>query len=313
MKNRLLLILALIGPKVVLAQTGDKCPCPDSAVIGFSPSTVKVHAGDIISLDVSVDCSCMEVIEFIEAIIASDHNFPLSFVYDQSFVDRGLPFLPAEPTSLSIFATDIAIGGSNFSAISGSKINRWIVPLLLGAAVIDTTPLEPGDYVIFVSATKEVELLELHLSGIGIGDGHETLEGYATITVVEPCLNDQDCMEDDPCDGAPVCIDSICTQLLEYDCNTNGVEDLCDLELKSSDCNLNGIPDECDIDCNDNGYPDDCDLTDGRSTDLDGDGQIDDCDNFNPIPTVSEWGLLAIAISLLILAKTTFHGKERGK
>jgi parallel beta-helix repeat protein len=49
------------------------------------------------------------------------------------------------------------------------------------------------------------------------------------------------------------------------DCNTNGVDDFCDiLSGDSGDCNSNGTPDECDIgegaskDCNSNGVPDEC-------------------------------------------------------
>ena len=49
--------------------------------------------------------------------------------------------------------------------------------------------------------------------------------------------------------------------ILESDCNTNGVEDACDIsDGASQDCNTNGLPDECE-------------------QDLDGDGLIDDCDD----------------------------------
>jgi hypothetical protein len=50
------------------------------------------------------------------------------------------------------------------------------------------------------------------------------------------------------------------------DCNTNGIEDICDiLSGASRDCNSNGVPDECDLDA-------------GTSTDLDGNGVPDECD-----------------------------------
>jgi hypothetical protein len=50
------------------------------------------------------------------------------------------------------------------------------------------------------------------------------------------------------------------------DCNTNGIEDICDiLGGASRDCNSNGIPDECDLDA-------------GTSVDLDSDGVPDECD-----------------------------------
>jgi hypothetical protein len=65
------------------------------------------------------------------------------------------------------------------------------------------------------------------------------------------------------------------------DCNANGVLDACDI-AQGGDCNANGIPDACDIaggasDCDANGVPDACQLASGASTDLDGNGVIDEC------------------------------------
>ncbi|MCP4249380.1 MAG: hypothetical protein GY778_20240 [bacterium] len=102
-------------------------------------------------------------------------------------------------------------------------------------------------------------------------------------------------------------IDVVATYVLEWDCNTNGQPDICDIgsgisldcnvnsvpdecegyadcnnnavndicELAENDCNANGVPDECDAignDCDTNGVPDDCD------PDCNGNGQADDCD-----------------------------------
>ena len=66
------------------------------------------------------------------------------------------------------------------------------------------------------------------------------------------------------------------------DCNGNGVLDSCDIAGGTPDCNLNGRPDSCDIasgtpDCNGNGRPDSCDLASGQSTDLNGNGILDEC------------------------------------
>ncbi|HKQ48848.1 MAG TPA: LamG domain-containing protein [Phycisphaerae bacterium] len=71
------------------------------------------------------------------------------------------------------------------------------------------------------------------------------------------------------------------------DCNTNGIEDACDIDCGtpggacdvagcglSEDCNTNGVPDECDpppSDCNSNGIPDSCDLA-GTNNSLSFDG-----------------------------------------
>jgi hypothetical protein len=69
-----------------------------------------------------------------------------------------------------------------------------------------------------------------------------------------------------------------------------------------ADCNDNGIPDECDLDCGATVgvgggscnvvYPG-C----GGSPDLNGNGIPDEC--VPDIPTVSEWGLVAMALLVL--------------
>jgi hypothetical protein len=63
------------------------------------------------------------------------------------------------------------------------------------------------------------------------------------------------------------------------DCNSNGIEDICDiLSGVALDCNANGVPDECDIaggtshDFDGNGVPDECD------PDCNGNGIVDGCD-----------------------------------
>ncbi len=64
-----------------------------------------------------------------------------------------------------------------------------------------------------------------------------------------------------------------------WDCNTNGTDDLLDIQAGvSADCNDNEIPDECERDCNDNGTPDACDLADGSSSDDNGDDLLDECE-----------------------------------
>jgi hypothetical protein len=93
--------------------------------------------------------------------------------------------------------------------------------------------------------------------------------------------------------------------LLE-DCNGNGIPDLEDIASGTSlDCNLNSVPDECDIaeetsfDCNANGTPDECDIAEGTSQDTNENGIPDECENI--IPTLSSWGMLIVALSLLAL------------
>ena len=122
------------------------------------------------------------------------------------------------------------------------------------------------------------------------------------------------------------------------DCNANGVPDDCDIQTGvSADCNLNDIPDECDftsgtsLDCNATTLPDECDIAAGNSPDCNAnlvpdecetlpDADLDgapDCSDLCPgvddavfapgcvgaIPAVSQWGLVVLALLLLILAK----------
>ncbi len=62
------------------------------------------------------------------------------------------------------------------------------------------------------------------------------------------------------------------------DCNDNQIPDECDiLEGTSTDLNGSGLPDECE-DCNHNGIPDDLDVSNGTSPDCNGNGVPDECD-----------------------------------
>ena len=99
----------------------------------------------------------------------------------------------------------------------------------------------------------------------------------------------------------------------DYDCNGNGISDLADLAGGTSpNCNANDIPDECEPDTDDDGYIDDCDNCPDHhnptQTDTDGDGIGDVCDPLT-IPTVSEWGLVLLA--LVILAAGTVVLRRR--
>ncbi len=75
------------------------------------------------------------------------------------------------------------------------------------------------------------------------------------------------------------------------DCNTNGIDDLCDIDCGptggtcdvamcggSLDLTGNGIPDECEPDCNNNGSSDQLDITNGTSPDCDGNVIPDECE-----------------------------------
>ncbi len=99
------------------------------------------------------------------------------------------------------------------------------------------------------------------------------------------------------------------------DCNVNGTPDDQEISGGGLDCNVNGILDACEIlqggasdggpfycatgcdpDCNRNGVPDRCDIDTQTESDADGDGLPDVCTM--GIPTVSQWGLAALALLL---------------
>ena len=75
-------------------------------------------------------------------------------------------------------------------------------------------------------------------------------------------------------------------------CSVGTCEVLLDYPEVPVDCNSNGIEDGCEVtgfgrDCNSNGVPDDCDLASGSSHDVDADGTPDECQldcNANQIP-----------------------------
>ena len=73
-------------------------------------------------------------------------------------------------------------------------------------------------------------------------------------------------------------------------------EILIDFVATDTDCNSNGIEDRCEVvmpgrDCNSNGIPDDCDLASGASHDVDAYGTPDECQvdcNANQLPDAYE-------------------------
>ncbi len=76
------------------------------------------------------------------------------------------------------------------------------------------------------------------------------------------------------CDGDGI-LDSC--EVISVDCNGNGIEDSCELENGLAlDCNVNGVPDACEafVDCDGNGLPDSCD----SQVDCNGNGVSDLCD-----------------------------------
>ncbi len=61
------------------------------------------------------------------------------------------------------------------------------------------------------------------------------------------CDEDADCNDGQFCNGNETCVTGVCQREVLDDCNCNGVDDDCDIEVATSnDCNDNATPDECE-------------------------------------------------------------------
>ncbi len=90
---------------------------------------------------------------------------------------------------------------------------------------------------------------------------------------------------------------------LDCDCQGDFIRDDCQIESGASDdCQPNGIPDECEPDGDGDGVPDDCDNCpdhlNADQMDANGNGVGDMCEA-PAVPTVSQWGLIAMALFVL--------------
>ncbi|MCP4589569.1 MAG: hypothetical protein GY842_02370 [bacterium] len=108
----------------------------------------------------------------------------------------------------------------------------------------------------------------------------------------------------DECESAADCNANLARDICDIaagtsaDCNANAIPDECDLTSGTSlDCNTNGTPDECERDCNHNDVPDDCDIAGATSPDFNVNGIPDECET--GAPTMSEWGLIIMALLFL--------------
>ncbi len=82
--------------------------------------------------------------------------------------------------------------------------------------------------------------------------------------------------------GGPDCNTNTINDACELDCDGDGIPEAC--EPSYVDCNENGEPDDCDVffgysdDCNTNGVPDECDISDITSNDCNLNGVPDECE-----------------------------------
>jgi len=131
----------------------------------------------------------------------------------------------------------------------------------------------PGDYYVhvFSGSSNAIQLYQLDIELVDAPNG--------------PCAGAIDCDDGDPCNGLEYCTNGVCLPGSIVDCNTNDIDDACDIASGySQDCNGNGIPDLCDfasgftLDCNNNGIPDSCDIASGFDPDCNGNSIPDTCD-----------------------------------
>ena len=110
-------------------------------------------------------------------------------------------------------------------------------------------------------------------------------------------------------DASDDCDDNLVPDECQPDCDGNGVADSCEIaDGTSIDCDDNLVPDECQPDCDGNGVADSCDIANGTLEDVNANGIPDACEGL--IPTVSNWGLIATALLLLVCARLYF-GRQR--
>jgi subtilisin family serine protease len=81
-----------------------------------------------------------------------------------------------------------------------------------------------------------------------LGSGRINLFNAVNTGPTPGCQSDPECDDGNNCNGVEVCNAGTCQPgALTADCNSNGVEDSCDISGGSSqDCQPNGIPDECE-------------------------------------------------------------------
>ena len=142
------------------------------------------------------------------------------------------------------------------------RSSTYLTPKLIGNDVrIDATACDPA------------ETLPQPTFGDLDGDGDADAFGVDWNTGrVGVAYQVQEVLDGD-CDGDGV-LDSC--ELEGNDCDLDGIPDDC--ELTEADCNGNGVPDSCDRDCDRDGIPDDCALASGDDTDCDENGLPDSCE-----------------------------------
>jgi hypothetical protein len=150
-----------------------------AGTVGFGDGQVIPVGTASIDMSVSVDSSSLADFDTVFMVVGSDRaDMPLSFVYAPSFVSQ-TTLTPADPVSFGVYPNDVAFGGNDFAA------PFFTAPLLVGTLTINTAALPEGTYEVFVSASRETEMIGSALSLVAKGGVNtDELAGSGTFTVV---------------------------------------------------------------------------------------------------------------------------------
>jgi hypothetical protein len=148
-------------------------------IVSFVPRTpTTVQPGETVAFDIVVSASSLPTFDTVFMLVGSDSQVGFQFSYDRDFFPP-LYDWPTKPTSFGVFASDIAFGGNRFADPA------FATPLLVGVLRVDTSGTPIGEHELFVSSSREIEIIGLPLlSQLARGPIGESLEGRTSITVV---------------------------------------------------------------------------------------------------------------------------------
>jgi hypothetical protein len=148
-----------------------------AGIVSFDPAVADVLSGQPAVFAVGVEPTNAGVFDGVSLLVGSDTpGLAMSFEYDPAFV-ASASFPPKPTSAFELFPSDLNFGGFRSAG--------WLPPLLVGALSIDTTGLALGEYEIFVSNERELNLVGAKLSQIKFEfSGIEGLEGSAIFHVV---------------------------------------------------------------------------------------------------------------------------------
>jgi len=206
--------------------------------------------------------------------------FP-SLAYD-TFVTIGVKCvgdLPCQPANAMTITPGFPIG------ITGSSLSTPTSGLAVIATAAQGDPFNPpfsfpGNGQILIGQFSTLDGMGIQgtvlLHYVSNGVSLQSIETFfcGTANQCIGCKTNEDCDDNDPCNGVEFCVDENCEPGdASPDCNGNGIIDSCDITNgTSTDANDNGIPDDCDVAC---------------KSDFDNDGEVGILDF---LTLLADWG-----------------------